>query len=342
VTVTEPAGITVSSFQVAIAYDPSVFTVSPNAQIGATFAALGTPSVSFAAPGEIIVQAASAGGTGTIPDNTTADLFDLTFTLASGAADGPSVVNLLQNIGSTSTAIFANDAGLTQLTLSPAPTNNPTDPVDGTFTVGTVAATTTTLSATSAPFSTAAQNVTPSATVTSSAGTVNAGTVTFTNPLTISGAASTNAAADASTSSGPRITAASYNREKGRVTITFDDPAGIDPASLANTTFFVARTRTGTKAPVLKISRFQSIGTQVTFKVAKGHSHPSHIYLEVVSGGVQDLAGNGLDGAFSGTLPSGNGHPGSDFFAELPIHTPKAAKPKNAHHNSRAWTPPTV
>ncbi len=36
-TVTESAGITVSGFQVAIAYDPTVFTVSAVAQLGSMF-----------------------------------------------------------------------------------------------------------------------------------------------------------------------------------------------------------------------------------------------------------------------------------------------------------------
>ena len=94
----------------------------------------------------------------------------------------------------------------------------------------------------------------------------------------------------------PQITAASYNHKTGMVTITFNDPAGINPASLANPAFFVARSGKGAKGPALKISGFQSTGTQVTFTVAKGRSHPTSIYLEVVSGGVQDLAGNGLDG----------------------------------------------
>ena len=124
-TVTEPGGITVSSFQVAIAYDPNEFTVSSLAQIGSTFADLGAPVVFFPSPGKIIVEGSSAQGTGTIPFNTTADLFDLSFTVKAGVANGTSVIKLLQNIQSTSTAIFANDADLSELTLSPAPTNNP-------------------------------------------------------------------------------------------------------------------------------------------------------------------------------------------------------------------------
>ena len=66
-TVTEAAGITVSSFQIAISYDPNKFTVNPNAVIGSTFAALGTPVVFFPASGEIIVEGSSAARNGDDP-----------------------------------------------------------------------------------------------------------------------------------------------------------------------------------------------------------------------------------------------------------------------------------
>jgi hypothetical protein len=39
--------------------------------------------------------------------------------------------------------------------------------------------------------------------------------------------------------------------------------------------------------------------------------------LLVRSGGVQDVAGNGLDGDFFGSFPSGNGIRGGDFVARL-------------------------
>ena len=45
-TVTESAGITVSGFQVAIAYDPSEFTVGTVAQLGSMFSA----SLGFSRP----------------------------------------------------------------------------------------------------------------------------------------------------------------------------------------------------------------------------------------------------------------------------------------------------
>jgi hypothetical protein len=134
----------------------------------------------------------------------------------------------------------------------------------------------------------------------------------------------------------PRITGASYSKKTGKVTITFDDAAGIDPASLANAAFFVARPGKGAKKQAVKVSGFQRSGTQVTFTVAQGRTHPTAISLEVVAGGVQDLAGNGLDGAFTGTFPSGNGHPGSNFFTQLPIPPHKRAKLTKAPHKGKA------
>jgi hypothetical protein len=119
------------------------------------------------------------------------------------------------------------------------------------------------------------------------------------------------------------------------VTITFEAPAGFTPAKLMNPAFYVARTK-GASSPLLKISGIQLVGNQVTFTVAKGRTHPSSFYLDVDSGGIQDLAGNALDGEFNGTFPTGNGHPGGDFSHTLPIVTHKAPKPRKAPHRSRA------
>jgi sugar lactone lactonase YvrE len=127
----------------------------------------------------------------------------------------------------------------------------------------------------------------------------------------------------------PRITAVTYNKKKGVVTITFDDPTGLDLASLTNPAFFIARSTKN--SPVLKLTGLQRLGTnQVTFTVSKGRTHPATIFLDVVSGGVRDEAGNALDGEFTGTLPSGNGHPGGDFLSQVPIPKRKPAKGKKA------------
>ena len=156
-TVTESAGITVSGFQVAIAYDPTEFTVGSLAQLGSMFSASSGFSglLTVPKPGELIFQASSPNGTGTIPNKTTTDLFTLSFTVKASAPDGKSVINLLQNIQTTSTAIF--DDSLDRLTLSPAPTNGASDSVDGTFSIGTTKIKTVAASA-SATLSTAIQD----------------------------------------------------------------------------------------------------------------------------------------------------------------------------------------
>jgi hypothetical protein len=134
----------------------------------------------------------------------------------------------------------------------------------------------------------------------------------------------------------PRIMAVSYNHNTGKMTITFDDSSGIDPKSLANPAFFVARNGKTARSPLLKISAFQRAGTQVTFTVSKGRAHPASVYLEVLAGGVQDVAGNALDGEYTGTFPTGDGHPGGNFSHVVPIATPKAPKPRKTFHRSKA------
>ncbi len=133
-TVTVGTGITVSGFQVAIAYDPTKLTVN-SASLGAMFpGALGfAPELTFPSPGRVIFNAASGTGTGTIPTGTTTTLFTLSFTVSADAAAGPTVINLLQSISSTTTAIFANDAKLSRLSVSPAPSNASNDSIDGIF-----------------------------------------------------------------------------------------------------------------------------------------------------------------------------------------------------------------
>jgi hypothetical protein len=131
----------------------------------------------------------------------------------------------------------------------------------------------------------------------------------------------------------PRITNVAY--KSGKVTIAFNAPAGFNPGSLTDSQLYVARTK-GAKSPPLKVSGIQQAVTQVTFTVAKGRLHPSTIYLEIISSGIQDVAGNMLDGAFNRSFPTGDGHPGSEFSHTLPIVTHKAAKPRKAPHKSNA------
>ena len=221
-TVTDPAGITVSGFQVAIAYDPSVFTASNVAQLGSMFSASSGFSglITFPKPGELIFQASSPTGTGTIANNTTTDLFNLTFTTNPTATNGSSVIKVMQNIQTTTTAIFDNK--LDRLTLSPAPVNGTTDSVVGTVAIG-ASPTTTAAAGAAVSFSTAGQTVSLTATIASGSGTVNEGTETFTvlngttpvgNPVivnVVNGSADASYALPAGTPAGTYVIQAAYN-----------------------------------------------------------------------------------------------------------------------------------
>jgi hypothetical protein len=132
----------------------------------------------------------------------------------------------------------------------------------------------------------------------------------------------------------PRITNATYKPKSGLVTVTFADPIGLDPASLASS-YFMARMK-GARSPALTMSGFQRVGTQeVMFTVTRGRSHPTSISLQVISGGVRDVAGNSLDGGFNGTFPTGTGHGHGDFFAQLPIIPRKVPKPRKGSPKSK-------
>jgi hypothetical protein len=129
----------------------------------------------------------------------------------------------------------------------------------------------------------------------------------------------------------PRITTATYNRKSGQVIVTFEDPLGLDQASLAPSNF-VARM----KGAALTVSGFQRVGTaEVMFTVSRRRSHPTSISLQVTSGGVRDLAGNTLDGAYNGTFPTGSGHGSGNFLVQLPIVPHKVPKPRKGNHKSR-------
>ena len=156
ISVSEPNGITVSSFSVVIQFDPNLFTYN-SATIGSLFAVLGAPQVSMVTgqPGVIVIQAGTLNGTGTIANGTSSELFTLMLNVASNVPNGTtSVINLRHDATylnqTTTTSIYANDANLTELTLTPAPSNNSTDPVDGTVTVGPTTTTLTSISVTPA------------------------------------------------------------------------------------------------------------------------------------------------------------------------------------------------
>jgi hypothetical protein len=136
--VTEPSGISVAAIDLAIAYDPTVFTVS-NFVRGPLLDGFGftTPIVNAATPGILRVTMSAAAGP-ELAFGATGVVFRFDATVAAEAAEGVSRINLLQNFESTFTGI--EDNNIASLTLVPAPTNADNDAVDGVFTVAPLVA----------------------------------------------------------------------------------------------------------------------------------------------------------------------------------------------------------
>ncbi|MCL4206381.1 MAG: hypothetical protein KJ000_28200, partial [Pirellulaceae bacterium] len=131
--VTEAAGISVAAIDLAIAYDPAVFTVSNFAR-GALLDGFGftAPVVNSSTPGILRVTMSSAAGP-ELAFGVSGVVFQFDATVAAETPEGVTRINLLQNSGVTFTGIENND--IEQLTLVPAPTNADNDPVDGVFTI---------------------------------------------------------------------------------------------------------------------------------------------------------------------------------------------------------------
>ena len=133
---------------------------------------------------------------------------------------------------------------------------------------------------------------------------------------------------------GPVVTALTFDRFTDTVTITYQDNlSGLDYASIANSSFYhMSATPLARNVPVPRLLLPTSIlitpgatptspeVVQVVFN--KGYTVRGGRYLiEIESGtgdlGVQDIAGNALDGNFYGNFPSGDGLPGRDFVVAI-------------------------
>jgi hypothetical protein len=132
----------------------------------------------------------------------------------------------------------------------------------------------------------------------------------------------------------PTITNLSFNRLDGTLTVTFkDNLSGMDLASLANSAFYhISATPLSTKVQPPKLILPTKIlytpgalpSDPVVVKVVfnDGHSMRGGKYEVVIDSGtgdhgIQDVAGNALDGNFYGKFPTGDGLPGGDFVAEV-------------------------
>jgi hypothetical protein len=122
---------------------------------------------------------------------------------------------------------------------------------------------------------------------------------------------------------GPRVTGVQFNRAGGRVLVGFrDDRSGLDGRSLIDgieLRVHAAGARRGRFLITnLAAAPATELGATVTVTVNGGRRlRRGSFTLLVRSGGVQDVAGNALDGEFLGALPSGNGLRGGDLVARL-------------------------
>jgi len=136
--VTEPGGISISSVDLAIAYDPAIFTLS-NFRIGGLLGGAGggfSFTTNTATPGILNVTMSKDFG----PDlafNAEGAVFEFDVTVNAAAPNGSTTFNLLQNSANLATAVANND--VEELTLIPAPTNGAGDAVDGQFLIGPAA-----------------------------------------------------------------------------------------------------------------------------------------------------------------------------------------------------------
>jgi hypothetical protein len=133
---------------------------------------------------------------------------------------------------------------------------------------------------------------------------------------------------------GPVVTALTFDRFTDTVTVTYQDNlSGLDYASIANSAFYhMSAKPLASNVPVPKLLLPTSIlitpgvtptspeVVQVIFN--NGHAVRGGRYLIVINSGtgdtgVQDIAGNALDGNFYGNFPSGDGLPGGDFVVSI-------------------------
>jgi hypothetical protein len=132
----------------------------------------------------------------------------------------------------------------------------------------------------------------------------------------------------------PVVTAATFDRFTDTVTVTFQNNlSGLDFASIANGAFYHLSARPlSAKVPVprlllptsITVTPGASATSPVTVRVVFNHGHAVRggAYLIVINSGtgdhgIQDVAGNALDGNFYGTFPSGDGLAGGNFAASI-------------------------
>jgi hypothetical protein len=126
---------------------------------------------------------------------------------------------------------------------------------------------------------------------------------------------------------GPRILGAQLDPRSGRISIIYqDDLSGLSQAGIVDRGSYVA-SRVVSKRVHRRITVTvpagpgvpSSIGAETVVLTLNGGKRVARgrLLFSIASAGITDVAGNRLDGEFSGRFPSGNGQPGGDFQAEF-------------------------
>jgi hypothetical protein len=132
----------------------------------------------------------------------------------------------------------------------------------------------------------------------------------------------------------PVITALSFDRKDGTLTVTFkDNLSGMDLESVGNSAFYhISAKPLSTRVHPPKLILPTGISTSsdgvatdpvvVTVVFNDGHSMRGGNYeVTIDSGtgnqGIEDVAGNALSGDYYGTFPTGDGLAGGDFVATI-------------------------
>lgn len=129
---------------------------------------------------------------------------------------------------------------------------------------------------------------------------------------------------------GPKIIALGVDPPSGRINLTVqDDRSGLDLGSvLALSNYNLTKvplpagqhfavTGAALAPKLIPPGPFDPLPVILTTDDGRRLHHGRRYVLSIASGGVQDLAGNALDGEFSGTFPTGDGRPGGAFHVRI-------------------------
>jgi hypothetical protein len=129
---------------------------------------------------------------------------------------------------------------------------------------------------------------------------------------------------------GPRVAHLAFDPGDGRVEIVFSDAgSGVDAAKAANAENYTivppghavgyfASNPPPTPAPSIA-GFYTSAQGEVVLLAFPGPIPRGRYLFQINSGGVTDVAGNALDGEFTGRYPSGDGVPGGNFIARFTV-----------------------